>query len=128
MSYEKNTSKTAGGDAAETSKRLRALAGRTQTAIIAITQSEEGDEKNDEKRRELKLPERKDVKKTKSLLEDAALLVGIDSAYKQGRGIVGVFKGRDGGEGNTSEIIYLPQYGVVREMETGESAVADFDF
>ena len=129
LDYEKNTSKTTGGDAANTSMQLRRLAGNKGVVVIAITQADETDEQTDDDgERELKLPERKDVKKTKSLLEDAALLVGIDSAYKQGRGIVGVFKGRDGGEGDTSEIIYLPQYGVVREMETGESAIADFDF
>lgn len=128
MAYEKNTSKTAGGDAAETSKRLRALAGRTQTAIIAITQAEEGDEKNEEGQRELKLPERKDVKKTKSLLEDAYQLIAIDTDYKQGRGLVGVNKGRDGGEGNVSEVLYMPQYGVVKELTFNEDDGEEFEF
>lgn len=129
LHYERNTSKTAGGDAANTSMRLRALAGRTSTVIIAITQADETKETDDENgNRELALPERKDVKKTKALLEDAYLLIGIDSDYKQGRGLVGVFKGRDGGEGEVSEILYIPQVGVVREMETGESVVGDFEF
>lgn len=129
LDYENNTSRTTGGDAANTSMQLRRLAGRTSTVIIAITQADETDgTEDDDGERELELPKRKDVKKTKALLEDAALLIGVDSAYKQGRGLVGVFKGRDGGEGNTSEILYMPQFGVCKEMETGESAAADFNF
>ena len=129
LHYEKNTSKTTGGDAANTSMRLRALAGRTSTVIIAITQADEtSQEEDDDGNRELELPERKDVKKTKQLLEDAYLLIGVDTDYKQGRGIVGVFKGRDGGEGNVSDLIYLPQYGVVKEIELGENAVSQFNF
>lgn len=130
MDYERNTSNTTGGDAANTSNRLRRLAGNTSTAIIAITQAEEGKEgaAEEDGERELALPERKDVKKTKGLLEDAALLIGVDSDYKQGRALVGVFKGRDGGEGNTCEVLYMPQFGVVRELETGEAAVDDFVF
>lgn len=129
LHYERNTSRTTGGDASNTSMRLRALAGRTSTVIVAITQADETKETDGEDgNRELELPDRKDVKKTKSLLEDAYLLIGIDSDYKQGRGLVGVFKGRDGGEGNTSEILYIPQVGVVRELETGETVASEFDF
>lgn len=129
MDYETNTSKTTGGDAANTSTKLRRLVGRKSVVCIAITQADEtAESEDDDGERELELPARKDVKKTKALLEDAALLVGVDSAYKQGRALVGVFKGRDGGEGNTSELLYMPGYGIVREMETGEAAVADFDF
>lgn len=127
--YEKNTSKTAGGDAAETSKRLRRLTGTHQVVTLAITQADEGKEdKDDDGTRELKLPEREAVKKTKALLEDAAMLIAIDTDYKQGRGLIGINKGRNGGEGDVVEIIYAPQYGVVREMESGEASVADFDF
>ncbi len=129
LHYEKNTSKTTGGDAASTSMKLRALAGRTSPAIIAITQADEtAQDSDDDGNRELELPERKDVKKTKQLLEDAYLLIGVDTDYKQGRGLVGVFKGRDGGEGNISEVLYLPQYGVVKELEMGEESVSQFNF
>src|SRR5690625_4787558 len=48
MDYERNTSKTAGGDAMETSKRLRSIAGRTSTVIVAITQADETKEDKDE--------------------------------------------------------------------------------
>jgi replicative DNA helicase len=129
LDYEVNTSKTTGGDAANTSMKLRRLAGKTHTVIFAITQAEETTEtKDDDGSRELALPERKDVKKTKQLLEDAYLLIGVDTDYKQGRGLIGLNKGRDGGEGISAEIIYIPQVGVVKEPEMGEAAVSQFDF
>ncbi|MDF1511170.1 DnaB-like helicase C-terminal domain-containing protein [Robertmurraya sp. DFI.2.37] len=129
LDYERNTSKTAGGDAAETSKKLRHLAGRTQTVIFAITQADEGKQTEDEEgNRELQIPAREDVKKTKQLLEDAYLLIGIDTDYKQGRGLIGLNKGRDGGEGEVGEILYIPSVGVVRELETGEAVASHFDF
>jgi replicative DNA helicase len=128
LDYETNTSKTTGGDAANTSMKLRRLAGKTQTVIFAITQAEETVEsKDDEGSRELALPERKDVKKTKQLLEDAYLLIGVDTDYKQGRGLIGLNKGRDGGEGVFAEIIYIPQVGVVKEPEMGEAAISQFE-
>lgn len=129
LDYEKNTSRTTGGDASNTSKALRAMAGRTSTVIVAITQAEEKKEASDEGvPRQLELPKRDDVKKTTQLLEDAYTLIGVDTDYKQGRGLVGVSKGRFGGEGNVTEILYLPQIGIVRPFETGESVAGQFDF
>ncbi|MDE1437648.1 DnaB-like helicase C-terminal domain-containing protein [Bacillus licheniformis] len=126
LDYEKNTSKTAGGDAANTSMKLRRLAGQTKTTIFALTQAEEGDGKDADS--ELKLPQRKDVKKTKALLEDAALLIAVDTNAEEGRGLLGLNKGRDGGEGKSAEIIYLPQFGVIKQPETGVEAAAQFGF
>lgn len=129
LDYEVNTSRTTGGDAAETSKKLRRLTGSRKVVTIAITQADEDkEEKDEEGSRELKLPERKDVLKTKQLLQDAYQLIGVDTDYKQGRGLVGVNKGRDGGEGDVVEILYVPQVGVVREMDTGFGSVDQFDF
>lgn len=129
MDYEKNTSKTTGGDAIQTSNRLRRLAGSSQTVIVAITQADESSEEEDEDGfRELELPTRGEVKKTFSLLEDAYLLIAVDTDYKQGRGLVGVNKGRDGGEGNTSEILYIPNHGIVKYAETGEGREGEFVF
>lgn len=129
LDYEANTSKTAGGDAANTSQKLRRLTGHTKATIFALTQADEEDEKTSEDgTRELKLPQRKDVKKTKALLEDAALLIAVDTNAKEGRGLIGLNKGRDGGEGESAEIIYLPQIGVVKQPKAGEAAAAQFDF
>lgn len=129
LDYEANTSRTAGGDAAATSMKLRRYAGTSSVVIIAITQAEETkEETTDDGMRELTLPNREDVKKTKQLLEDAYQLIAVDTDYQQGRGIVGVNKGRDGGEGNITEFIYAPQYGVIKPLETGEGALDGFDF
>src|SRR5699024_11153284 len=129
LAYEKNTSKTTGGDASNTSMKLRSLTGRLSVVTVAITQSDvSASEDDDEGRRELKSPERESVKKTKSLLEDAAVLIGVDSDYQQGLALVTNQKGRDGGEGDMSNVLYLPQYGVVKELETGENAIAGFEF
>lgn len=129
MDYEKNTSKTAGGDAAATSKSVRRLAGRAKPVILAITQADEVEEKKEEDgTRELKLPQRKDVSKTKALLQDAATLIAVDTDWKQGRGLIGINKGRDGGEGESAEIIYMPQIGVIKQPETGAEVAAQFDF
>lgn len=129
LDYETNSSKTAGGDAANTSMKLRRLAGRTRTVIFAITQAEEGrEDKDDDGNRELKLPDRADVKKTKALLEDASLLIAVDTDNEQGRGLIGLNKGRDGGEGLSAEIIYIPQVGIVKQPESGVSAASQFTF
>ncbi|WP_102271336.1 DnaB-like helicase C-terminal domain-containing protein [Cytobacillus massiliigabonensis] len=129
LHYEKNTSKTTGGDASNTSMKLRALAGRTSTVIVAITQADvKKGESDDEGNRELKLPDRDDVKKTTQLMEDAYLLIGVDTDYKQGRGLVGVNKGRDGGEGDSVEILYIPQVGIVKQPESGAAVAGQFGF
>ena len=129
LHYEKNTSRTTGGDAANTSMRLRALTGRLDVVTIAITQSAvKKTETNDDGVRELRLPDRDGVRKTTNLLDDAAVLIGIDSDYQQGLGVVGVLKGRDGGEGDISNVLYLPQYGVVKEIEMTEDDASMFKF
>jgi replicative DNA helicase len=122
LDYEANTSRKTGGDAENTSKKLRRLSGSMDVVVFAITQADETDEEIDEAgSREIKLPERKDVKKTSQLLEDAALLIAIDTNYKDGRGMVGLNKGREGGEGEYGEIIYLPQYGIIEELSIDEA-------
>ncbi|WP_338461646.1 DNA helicase [Brevibacillus borstelensis] len=127
MDYETNTSKTTGGDAAETSKKLRRLAGKYGTVLHVITQADEvKDEKNDDGHRELRPPQRAEIKKTKAVLEDATNVLGIDTVATDGLGVIEIGKGRNGGEGTTVELVYLPNYGIVREMETGAEAAEQF--
>lgn len=117
MDYEANTSKTAGGDAAATSQKLRLLAGRTKTVLHIITQAEEdATEKNDEGVRDLKPAKRAGVKKTKAVVEDAANTFSIDTLAHEGRGVIELGKGRSGGEDARVEIVYLPNFGIVREI------------
>lgn len=125
MTYEANRSKTTGGDATETSNKIRALAGRYQCVIHGITQAEEvRDDKDDEGNRELRPPTRAELKKSKSFLEDSALTIGIDTL--DGIGVIQLNKGRNGGEGVTLEVVYMPNYGLVRELPSGEAAADQF--
>src|SRR5690625_5470798 len=98
--------------------KVRAMTGKLSNVTVAITQTDvKKSEESEEGSRELRLPEREDVKKTKSLLEDAAVLIGIDYDYKQGLEIVGNMKGRDGGEGGISNVLYMQKYDIIKELE-----------
>lgn len=125
MDYEKNTSKTTGGDAAATSKALRKLAGRTKVVMHVITQAEEDSSESTGSDRELTLPKRSQVKKTMAVLEDAALVLAFDSC--DGRFSIGINKGRSGGEGEEVEGIFLPSIGYIEEsnQEAVEQLFAD---
>lgn len=127
LDYEPNVSRKTGGDAEETSKKLRRLTGRHRVVTFAITQAEESDSEIGGEDREVVLPKRSEVKKTKQLLEDAALLIAIDTNYHRELGEVGINKGRDGGEGLSEEIMYLPQIGIVKTLKSAIS-VNDFGF
>lgn len=121
LQYEANTSRTTGGDAANTSMALRALAGRTKTVIHVITQADEDGQQSDEDR-ELSAPARSSVKKTKAILEDSANLFAIDTM--DGRGIIVIGKGRTGGEGAYVEVTYMPSHGIVRELGEDLASIA----
>lgn len=126
LDYSANKDKTTGGAASETSKQLRKIAGSTRVPIIAMTQGEEDDnESSSDEIRELELPKRKEVKTTKSLMQDAAALIAIDTNYLSRRGLIGIKKGRNGGEGTSCELTFLPNYGVIEQLVIDAS---DFDF
>lgn len=123
MDFEANTSRVAGGDVAETSKKLRRLAGRHKATLHVVTQADEEDEKeNEDGTRELCPPKRKAVKKTKAILEDSTNLLGVDTLNLEGRGVIAIGKGRNGGEGARVEIVYLPNWGIVQETDLADEA------
>lgn len=124
MQMEKNSTGTKGGGLAETSKRLKHIAGKTSTVIHMITQSEEVKNQYEGNERILRPPTRDEMKKSKQLLEDASLTFGIDTL--DGKGVVLMGKGRFGGEDKSFETIFLPNYGVVRELPTMEEAQEQF--
>lgn len=124
MDFEQNTSKTAGGDVAATSKKLRRLAGKTKTVIHVVTQAEEKKESATDGVRQIDIPERSDVKKSKALLEDAAALLAFDSADKTA--IIEIKKGRSGGEGVQAELVFMPSHGVVQELDYSAALVKEF--
>ncbi|MFP3840291.1 DnaB-like helicase C-terminal domain-containing protein [Bacillus safensis] len=129
LDYESNSNKTTGGAAADTSKKMRRLAGTMDVVIFAITQAGEDDATEDDLgNREIKLPKRKDVMKTSALLQDAAVLIPVDTNVREGRGLVGVNKGRDGGEDEVVEIVYLPQVGLIKQVAAEETDLAAFGF
>ncbi|MFA2603649.1 DNA helicase [Bacillus cereus] len=119
LDYETNRDRTTGGAATSTSQKLNRVAGSTDTVIFAITQADEiKNDKDDDGERILQVPERSEVKKTTALLEDAFLLIGLDTC--DGRFQVSLNKGRQGGEGVTFEGVFLPQVGYVREPQIEE--------
>lgn len=127
MDYERNTSNTAGGDVANTSKKIRHIAGHTKTVIHVITQAEEiRNDKDENGERILKAPERAEIKKTKAVLEDATNTFGIDSL--DGRFLIKIGKGRNGGEGTEIEGTYLPSIGLIKEFTKDELANEFEDF
>lgn len=124
MSYERNTSNTSGGDVANTSKKIRHIAGHTKAVIHVITQAEEV--KAEKGERQLQAPERAEIKKTKAVLEDATNTFGIDTC--DGRFLIKIGKGRNGGEGTEIEGTFLAGIGYIKEHTTEELADQFQDF
>jgi len=125
MTMEKNTGKTTGGDVAKTSQKLRAIAGRNSVVMHVITQAEEvRDAKTKEGERVLRLPYREEVKKASQILEDASALIGIDTL--DGRGLISIGKGRTGGEDLIVEVMFLPSYGLIREISGADADIFSF--
>lgn len=126
MSMERNESMTAGGEVAATSKKLRLMAGHLNVVLIVVTQAEETREQyTEDGERQLSVPKRNEMKKSKQLLEDASLTIGLDT--KDGRGIIMPGKGRSGGEDEKIEILFLPNYGLVKELPSMEDAKDQFE-
>lgn len=125
LDYETNFEKVTGGGATSTSKAIRKLAGRTKTVIHVITQAEETeDERSKTGIRQLRAPRRNEVKKTKAVLEDATTLIGIDSL--DGNAVIEINKGRNGGEGETIDLVFVPNFGIIREMPSGDEVQDQF--
>lgn len=121
MDMENNTSKVAGGDVANTSKKLRHMAGAYKVVLHVITQADEvKDDRDEDGNRQLRVPVRAEIKKTKAVLEDASMTIGLDTC--DGTFRIELGKGRQGGEGNIVEGIYIPQVGLVYEPRENELA------
>lgn len=115
MTMEHNDSKTSGGDVAATSKKLRLLAGRLGVVMHVITQADEvKDDEDEEGNRQLRIPKRAELQKAKQILQDSSNTFAIDTC--DGRGVISIGKGRNGGEDVEIEIIYLPAIGIVKEV------------
>jgi Replicative DNA helicase len=121
MDFEKNTSKTTGGDVANTSKKLRFLAGHSNVVLHVITQADEVKEESDDMgNREINVPERFEIKKTKAVIEDSTNVFLMDSADGKFKCKIG--KGRNGGEGVIIDGIFMPSVGLVYEPSKSDLA------
>lgn len=118
MDYKANTSKTAGSDVANTSKKMRRMIGRQQVVLLIVTQAEEDNTQNGEESRTVAPPPRNAVKKSKAILEDSKLLIAFDSADDTAR--IEIDKGRNGGEGDSADFVFLPRYGLVYQLTDSE--------
>lgn len=126
--YGRNANKTAGGAAEQAARRLERIIGEHDVVGIYTVQAHTERQEPDEVtgRRELRLPQRDQMKTTKALLEITTNLFTFDAVNGNGR--IGVDKGRNGGEGFTVDLIALMDYGVLRELPKGAEVAAQFNF
>lgn len=127
--YGKNSNNTAGGAAEQAATRFENIIGDNDVlGFYAVQATVEKKQTDDDEQRMLNLPTRDQVKTTKRLLEIATNLLSFDSIEKEGVAMLGIEKGRSGGEDFRLELMALFDYGILKEFETGEAAAADFNF
>jgi len=127
--YGKNANKTAGGAAEWAATRFEQIIGDNDVVgFYTVQATVERKQTDEEDRRELNLPKRDQVKTTKRLLDIATNLISFDSLEKDGRAMLGIEKGRNGGEDFTLELMAIFDYGVLAEFPTGAVAASQFNF
>lgn len=114
-------------DKASFSRNLKQLAAKMGVVVFLLYQAN-GDYvkgasgKDDEGIRELRLPTLGDYSETIAVIQDSAKIFGFDAVTwkdeetgrKRGKAIVGVLKSRSGGEGLETEVIWMPNDGLIR--------------
>jgi replicative DNA helicase len=127
--YGRNSNRTAGGAAEQAARYFEQVVGKHDVVGIYAVQATVEKKQRDEEEggRELKLPTRDQVKTSKALLEIATILFVFDNDG-DGQAQLGVDKGRNGGEDTIVDLIALLDYGVLRELETGQAAASQFNF
>ncbi|MBA9027574.1 DnaB-like helicase C-terminal domain-containing protein [Peribacillus huizhouensis] len=127
--YGKNVNKTAGGSAEYAATRFEQIIGDNDVVgFYTVQATVEKKQTGEDGVRELNLPTRDQVKTSKRLLDIATNLISFDSLEKDGIAMLGIEKGRNGGEDFTLELIALFDYGVLAEFPKGEAAAAQFGF
>lgn len=127
--YGKNANKTSGGAAEYAATRFEQIIGdHDVVGFYTVQATVEKKQTDDTGERELKMPTRDQVKTSKRLLDIATNLIGFDSVEKQHIAMLGIEKGRNGGEDFRLELTALFDYGVLRELPTGEEAAKQFAF
>lgn len=123
--YGRNSNKTTGGAAEQAARKFEQIIGKHDVVgLYAVQATVVKKATDDEGNRELSLPTRDKVKTSKALLEIATNLFSFDSI--DGLALLGLEKGRNGGEGFEIELLALLDYGVLREMPSGEVAAQQF--
>ncbi|MBO0602749.1 DNA helicase [Sporosarcina sp. E16_3] len=127
--YGKNANNTTGGSAEYAATRFENIIGDNDVVgFYAVQATVEKKTMDEDDVREMNLPTRDQVKTSKRLLDIATNLISFDSIEKEGRAMVGIEKGRNGGEDFRLELMALFDYGVLKELETGEAVAAEFNF
>ncbi|WP_068792800.1 AAA family ATPase [Brevibacillus laterosporus] len=122
--YGSNANKTTGGAAEQAARKFERIIGENDVVGIYAVQATVEKKSREEGDREIKLPTRDQVKTTKALLDIATNLFSFDSA--DGNAQLGIEKGRNGAEDLTVDLIALMDYGVLRELPSGEAAADQF--
>lgn len=124
--YGRNSNKTTGGAAEQAARYFERIVGEHDVVgMYAVQATVEKKHEDEVGQRELKLPTRDQVKTSKALLEIATNLFSFDS-NTDGMAMLGVEKGRNGSEDYRLELVSLLDYGVLREMPSGEVAAGQF--
>ncbi|MCZ0827082.1 AAA family ATPase [Brevibacillus laterosporus] len=122
--YGSNANKTTGGAAEQAARKFERIVGENDVVGIYAVQATVEKKTREEGDREIKLPTRDQVKTTKALLDIATNLFSFDSA--DGNAQLGIEKGRNGAEDLTVDLIALMDFGVLRELPSGEAAADQF--
>lgn len=120
MQLENNKDRTTGGAMSQTSQKLRQLCGQYDIVLIVITQADDDKSEDDDGKRVLSIPNRTEIRKTKSFIDDASYVYGIDTVDNMFG--LRIEKGRNGGEGIFVEGIFMPNIGVVYEPSISQIA------
>ncbi|MCO0597430.1 DNA helicase [Peribacillus butanolivorans] len=127
--YGRNVNKTSGGAAEEAATRFEQIIGDNDViGFYTVQATVEKKQTGEDGTRELNLPTRDQVKTSKRLLDIATNLISFDSLEKEGMAMLGLEKGRNGGEDFRLELIALFDFGVLAEFPKGEAAAAQFGF
>ena len=127
--YGRNSNKTTGGAAEQAATRFENIIGDNDVVgFYAVQATVEKKQMDEDEQRILNLPTRDQVKTSKRLLDIATNLISFDSIEKEGLAMLGIEKGRNGGEDFRLNMMALFDYGILKEFETGEDVAAEFDF
>lgn len=125
--YGRNSNNTTGGAAEQAATRFENIIGDNDViGFYTVQATVEKKMTNEDGQRELSLPSRDQVKTSKRLLDIATNLISFDSLEKEGRAVIGIEKGRNGGEDFVLELIALFGYGVLKEFPPASEIANQF--